>query len=580
MQVHRKNAPVPEVAPQPQPPVPKPVPPPAKPRRRGLLPLVVVLIVLGVAGIYWRLQVAPQEGAATGSQMAAVRTAVVQAGTLERTLRISGKTTAANYVNIVAPRLVGSRSRIAAELADASIGVKGNVNVASTSSIAPASTMSSLSETGTVASSSSAAQSGGGFAGGSGVGSSRLQAATSRIGGSLSGSAGNVSTTSGQSGLTAMGGSGLGSTASNLSGGSSGPPSIGGGGGRSRGDFHMALEKLVPAGTRVKKGDVIAEFDRQYMETRLDDYEAAVVMHQANLRKTRADTKVSWEAHEESIEGAKAALDKAKLDVKAAPVLSAIQGERLRLGLEQAEAEHKQLLSEVEYVRVSQQSEIRTGELDVAQADLESRRASANVEKLQVRAPIDGMVVMQTTFRNGEMGQVREGDELHSGQPFMQVVDTGSMVIDATVNQVDVEQVRIGMKARVRFDAFPDLVLPARVYSIGTVAKASQFRREYVTEVPVQLKLEKIDPRVIPDLSVGADILIEPAEEGTLVPLAGIFSDGAAGDKYAYVQRGKDWEKRPVELGPQNHLEAVVRSGLAVGEEIALEAPRPELPRK
>ncbi len=573
MQAPRKSIAVPEVAPQPGPLGPAPLPPPAKPKRRKLVAVLIAVLGVGAAVVYWGLRVAPKTETAAGPA-AALRTAIVQTGALERTLRISGKTAASNYVNITSPRMEGSRSRRGASASGGSIGVTGNVNVASTSSIAPSSTMSSLSQTGTVASSSSASRSGGGIAGVSGVGSSRLQASTSRLGSSSGRSGGNVSTSSGQSGQTAMGSSGLGSTASNLSGGSSGPPAIGGsGGGRRRGDFHLVLQKVVPAGSRVKKGDIIAEFDRQYMLNRLDDYEASVAMQEANLRKIRADIDVNQEAHDQSIKGAKAALDKAKLDIRATPVLSAIQAERLKLALEQAEAEYKQLLFEVPYVLASHESEIRTSELDVQQAELELRRANANVEKLVVRAPIDGMVVMLSTFRSGEMGQVREGDELYSGQPFMQVVDTSSMVVEATVNQVDVEQVRIGMKARVRFDAFPGLELPARVYSIGTVAKASRFRREYVTEVPVQLKLEALDPRVIPDLSVSADIVLEPAEQGVIAPLGGIFRE-AGGETYVYARRGQSWEKQPVELGLQTHVAAIVRSGLAPGDEIALEPPR------
>ncbi len=40
---------------------------------------------------------------------------------------------------------------------------------------------------------------------------------------------------------------------------------------------------------------------------------------------------------------------------------------------------------------------------------------------------------------------------------FMQIVDPSSMVINANINQVDSEALRIGMRASVRFDAYPGL---------------------------------------------------------------------------------------------------------------------------
>jgi HlyD family secretion protein len=267
---------------------------------------------------------------------------------------------------------------------------------------------------------------------------------------------------------------------------------------------------------------------------------------------------------------------RAELDVKTIPVLSEIQAERTRLALEEAKAEYEQLLTEVPYQRISEAAQLREEELEVMEAKVELGRTESGLEKLLVKAPIDGMVVRLNVFRNGEMGQVREGDELWSGMPFLRVVDTSSMLIEADVNQVDAEKLRIGQKARVRFDAFPDLELPAHLYSIGTVAKARQYRKEFITEVPVMLKLERTEGRVIPDLSVSADVIIETAEEVTSVPLGSIFQDDESGSHYVYVKTPTGWERRDVELGLRSHLKAVIRSGLQPGEEIALEAPEPK----
>ena len=81
------------------------------------------------------------------------------------------------------------------------------------------------------------------------------------------------------------------------------------------------------------------------------------------------------------------------------------------------------------------------------------------------------------------------------------------MVINATVNQVDVQNLRLGQKARIHFDAYPGLELPAHVDSIAAVTKPGMFRAQFVKEVAVRLKLDAMDNRVIPDLSVSAEIM-------------------------------------------------------------------------
>jgi multidrug efflux pump subunit AcrA (membrane-fusion protein) len=56
-----------------------------------------------------------------------------------------------------------------------------------------------------------------------------------------------------------------------------------GGGGGPQNDFSLVLMKLAKAGTRVKKGEVIAEFDPQMQIQRLEDYEDSLIQNEASL---------------------------------------------------------------------------------------------------------------------------------------------------------------------------------------------------------------------------------------------------------------------------------------------------------
>lgn len=370
-------------------------------------------------------------------------------------------------------------------------------------------------------------------------------------------------------------------TAGNLvSGNARGGGGGGGGGMSSGGDFMLVLLDLAKPGAHVKKGDVVAEFDRQYQLNRLDDYKARVVQAEATIKKLKADQAVAKEAHEQLLRIAKADLEKAQLDLKTIEVRSAIESERFKLAVEENQARYKQLLSEQKLFDVSQRAELRAAEIDRDQSKIELQRNTANVEKMVLRAPLDGIVVMQSIFRGGEMGQVQQGDQIYPGQPFMQIVDPSSMVINATINQVDSEQLRIGMKAVTRIDAYPGLDLPARIVGLGAMTKTAGWRANWVKEIPVRLKLEKMDPRVIPDLSASADIVLASQKQAAIVPLASIFRDGEhAGSQerqatFAFVQSPSGWERKEVELGLTSHVAATVRSGLKDGEVVATQRPQ------
>jgi multidrug efflux pump subunit AcrA (membrane-fusion protein) len=343
------------------------------------------------------------------------------------------------------------------------------------------------------------------------------------------------------------------------------------------GDFALILQKAAKPGSMVKKGEVVAEFDRQMQLLRLDDYKASVVTSDAALGKLNADLQVTKKNHEQSIAVAKASYDKAELDMKTLPVMSAMDSERIKLSREETSAKYKQVLGERRLMDVSLAAQIRSSEIELAQSKLELRRAEMNVDRMVLKAPIDGLVVMQTIPRGSELAQVQEGDQLYPGMMFMSIVDTRSMIVNAVVNQVDVEHLRIGARAHVHFDAYPDLTMNAKVYSVGGIPRTGGQRFNYVKEIPIKLKLEGIDPRVIPDLSVSVDVITESeTQQASIAPLGAIFEE-TAGHPFVFVQGPAGWSRRPVELGLESFTQVVVRSGLQPREVVALERP-PEGP--
>jgi HlyD family secretion protein len=343
------------------------------------------------------------------------------------------------------------------------------------------------------------------------------------------------------------------------------------GGGGPMGDFSLVLLKLAKPGIHVKSGDVVAEFDPQNQLQRLDDYKDSAVQQENMVKKMLANLAAVKEAHDQSVRSAKADWDKAVLDLKTADVRSAIDAEKFKLTVEENAAKYKQLVAESALVDESQRAQIRSNELNRDQSKIEVARAEANVKKMSVKAPMDGIVVMQSIVRNGEFGQIREGDQVAAGQPFVQIVDPSSMVLNATVNQVDAEKLRLGMKAVIHMDAYPDIELPGTLVGIGALAKASTFRARYVGEIPIRIKLEKMDSRVIPDLTGSAEIILNSERNTMIAPLASVFAE--EGGSYVFVQGPEGWIKKKVELGLPSFTMVAIRSGLQKGDVVALQRP-------
>ncbi|MBE7541698.1 MAG: HlyD family efflux transporter periplasmic adaptor subunit [Solibacteraceae bacterium] len=538
--------------------------------------ILLAVLIAGGAGVYFlRDQIAPVlTGGGGGAGPVVVNTTPVTRGTLERTIRLSGTTVAERYASLIAPQLRGGRGGGMSVSSFGGGGGRGGMVVtissgggggggsssssstgsSSTTSAATSAVASALSGAGTSGTTGATASSGGRTGGFRSSGTSRFSGGGSSGGSSSAGSSGAASA------AAAAGGAGGEAAMEGMSGGVS--------------DFMQVLQKAAEGGKMVKKGDIVAEFDRQYQETRLDDFRASVEQSQMSLRITDSELEVTRKARALSIEQARAAVEKAKLDIKTTPVLSQIQAEMLKLQLEEAEARLQQLLGEVKFQQISEQAQRRNTELSMAASRKELEMAERNIGRMSLAAPMDGMVVMQQTFRSGELVQIKEGDQLMSGQMFMQIVDPTSMMVSATVNQTDVELIRVGAQARLHFDAYPGMELPGRVVSIGAMTKTGGQRADFVKEIPVFIKVEGLDPRVIPDLSVSADVVVEEAREQIVVPLESVHWDGGAdGAPYVFVRTATGFERRAVELGMTSNVKAAVKSGLKEGETVATERP-------
>ena len=300
----------------------------------------------------------------------------------------------------------------------------------------------------------------------------------------------------------------------------------GGGGGAGPLDFNLVLLRLAKPGSMVRAGDVVGEFDTESQLQRLDDYRDAVVQLEATIQKMKADLAAAEEARIQAVRSAKANWDNAILDLKTASVRSEIDAESLRLTAEENELTYREQLREMVPFEESQRAELRSAEFNLAQARSELERAEKNIAKMTIASPIDGMVVLANVVQNNETRQVREGDQIFAGQPFVSIVDPGAMVLKAIVNQVDAERLRLGMKASVTLDAYPEFRASASLIGIGAMSVTSPIRPNYVGEFPVRLEIDGRDPRLIPDLTGSADITLAMESNVTVAPREAVFGGG------------------------------------------------------
>ena len=118
-------------------------------------------------------------------------------------------------------------------------------------------------------------------------------------------------------------------------------------------------------------------------------------------------------------------------------LLSRIDAEKAQEDLDEATATLAQLKQTFDLKRKAAQASIRILEIQRDRTRETMLHAQANSALMEIHSPIDGIVVFNTIWKQGNMGEVQEGDQVRPGVPFMQVVDPAIMEVRVPVNQED-----------------------------------------------------------------------------------------------------------------------------------------------
>ena len=196
----------------------------------------------------------------------------------------------------------------------------------------------------------------------------------------------------------------------------------------------------------------------------------SVSQGQLDIARRKAQLVAQMEGLNQRLRVAKATWERARQDARATPVKNPITQEMLRLAVEEYQEAYQEAARQIPLTEERQLADLKLYELSNEYDVRHLNRHLRDFERCSIRSPMDGMVVMQTAYRGGDLYQIEVGDRLSPGQPFMRVVDPASMQLDAVMNQTESEMVRLGQRATVRFDAFPEIVIKGRVQAVGALA--------------------------------------------------------------------------------------------------------------
>ena len=220
----------------------------------------------------------------------------------------------------------------------------------------------------------------------------------------------------------------------------------------------QVVEVLVRNGMHVHKGDLLFKIDPQPYQVALEQAQAQLAA--AKLQTTQLKTQAAGTGAD--ITGSEANL-KIKENALARQTALLKEGFTTRANYDDALNDVKraeQQLADAKARSANAQAAIAPGEQpSIAQAQAAVDKARLDLERTDVRAPMDGVIENADDLQVGRMAV--------TGIGLVSLVHSATAWVEANFKEKDVGRMVPGQRAEITVDAYPGIKFPAHVQSIG-----------------------------------------------------------------------------------------------------------------
>jgi HlyD family secretion protein len=216
--------------------------------------------------------------------------------------------------------------------------------------------------------------------------------------------------------------------------------------------------------------------------------------------------------------------------------------------------------------------DLRSSQESLRQARAALNQALELLGKTSITSPIDGIVI-QIDVEEGET--VIAGTTNIMGSTMMVIADPSETLTEVRVDEADIAQVEIGQQADIFAAAYPDTALTGEVQSIAAVARQTPGQQSLSFLVKILLD-EQDELKILPGMSVRADIYTESSSETLAIPIQAVQFDeedveesGQQEDQpYVFVFADGTAKRRNVKTGISSDSDQEILEGLSAGERV------------
>ena len=203
---------------------------------------------------------------------------------------------------------------------------------------------------------------------------------------------------------------------------------------------------------------------------------------------------------------------------------------------ERAEKNYRdKIIPQAEYERA--RTAVESARANVASLEERIGQARSNVEAAQdtlskttMRAPMDG-IVTALTVEEGEVAVI--GTMNNPGTKLLTIADMGVVEAVMEVDETDIPAVKVGQRATVTIDAYPNKTFSGLVTEVGSspIERLGGAQGTEAINFEVKIQIENPPPGVRPGFSASADIVTGTRTNALAIPIQALVVREKEGPK-------------------------------------------------
>jgi HlyD family secretion protein len=238
--------------------------------------------------------------------------------------------------------------------------------------------------------------------------------------------------------------------------------------------------RLAPMGSLAKEKDLIVEYDDSERKAALEEAQLNVQAVDEQIKKAKADLAIQQSQDQVTLLKTRYDVRRAELDVQRNPIISAIDGKKNVLTLEQSKRALLQLESDIQSRQDQADSQLAVLQEQRNRSLIDVQRELQRIAQTKSLAPITGLVAIRQNragyFNFGQqLPDIREGDTLQPGMPVADVLDLSELEVWAKVGELDRANLREGQEALLQLDAIPDKRFRGKIKAMSGTATSDVF---------------------------------------------------------------------------------------------------------